>query len=88
MKKDIKYLIVPDVHGRDFWMTPVEETLKLHDSHVVFLGDYLDPYPQEWESDTVSGRDALRLCRSVALDRFKQILDLKRKYPGRRIRHL
>lgn len=28
MTKDIKYLIIPDVHGRDFWIHPVEETLQ------------------------------------------------------------
>ena len=83
MERDIKYLILPDVHGRDFWINPVEEVLKNRESHVVFLGDYLDPYPDEWESDTVSRMDALQLCRSVALDRFKQILDLKRKHPDR-----
>lgn len=26
--KDIKYLIVPDVHGREFWKEPVKETLQ------------------------------------------------------------
>ena len=42
--KDIKILIVPDVHGRDFWAGPVMDNL---DKDIVFLGDYLDPYPCE-----------------------------------------
>ena len=48
--KDIKVLIVPDVHGRVFWRQPVLETLKTivkNDSSeisIVFLGDYLSPY--------------------------------------------
>ncbi len=28
MKSNIKYLIIPDVHGRAFWREPVEDTLK------------------------------------------------------------
>ena len=37
-------LIIPDVHGRTFWRYAVEN---MNYSHVVFLGDYIDPYPQE-----------------------------------------
>ena len=37
-------LIIPDVHGRTFWRYAVEN---MKYSHVVFLGDYIDPYPQE-----------------------------------------
>ena len=28
MKHNMRYLILPDVHGREFWVKPVEETLK------------------------------------------------------------
>lgn len=35
-----KVLIIPDVHGRDFWKTPCENW----DDRIVFLGDYHDPY--------------------------------------------
>lgn len=38
-------VIIPDVHGRDFWMKPVQENLGKE--HILFLGDYLDPYPDE-----------------------------------------
>jgi len=44
-------IIVPDIHGRDFWKEPVNENLGKE--HIVFLGDYLDPYEDEqiapWE---------------------------------------
>ena len=44
-------IIVPDIHGRDFWKKPVHENLGKE--HIVFLGDYLDPYEDEqiapWE---------------------------------------
>ncbi len=37
-------LVIPDVHGRGFW----REALDLpHWSHVLFLGDYTDPYSYE-----------------------------------------
>lgn len=44
MEKDIQLLLVPDVHGRDFWREPVKENL---DKKIVFMGDYVDPFPDE-----------------------------------------
>jgi len=40
MEREI--LIVPDVHGRDFWLPALN-----YQGDVIFLGDYVDPYPQE-----------------------------------------
>ena len=37
-------LVIPDVHGRGFWREAVEQD---NWSHVLFLGDYTDPYPHE-----------------------------------------
>ena len=34
-------LIIPDIHGRLFW---ISATKKYPDLPVIFLGDYLDPY--------------------------------------------
>ena len=79
----ISILVVPDVHGRDFWMKPVEETLLNTDAQVVFLGDYLDPYPWEWETEDMTPMEAMSRCREDALNRFKEIIDLKKKYPER-----
>lgn len=75
MKSNIKYLILPDIHGRGFWRRPVEETLKDTDAHIIFLGDYHDPYPDEFNYDDD--------CFQISVDRFKQILDLKKQYPDR-----
>lgn len=36
-------LIIPDVHGRDFW----KDAVYRFQGNIVFLGDYLDPYPHE-----------------------------------------
>lgn len=37
-------IIIPDVHGRTFWKSVVEQD---PDADIIFLGDYLDPYTQE-----------------------------------------
>lgn len=64
--KDNKILIIPDVHGRDFW----KKALELIDEvdKVVFLGDYMDPYPEEG------------ITYEDAIDNFKQIIDFTKKY--------
>lgn len=51
-------LIVPDVHGRRFW-----EPVLNYPGQIVFLGDYLDPYP----SEGITPDDAYsNFCRIVA----------------------
>lgn len=60
-------LIIPDVHGRTFWKEPVRNIDKYE--KVIFLGDYLDPYP----SEGISIEDAIKI--------FKEIIALKEKYP-------
>lgn len=37
-------IIIPDVHGREFWKPIVEKHKNSKDTLIVFLGDYLDPY--------------------------------------------
>lgn len=60
-------IIIPDVHGRDFWRKPVEESLGKEP--ILFLGDYLDPYPGEgiapWD----------------VLPGFEDIIEVKRSHP-------
>ena len=36
-------IIIPDVHGRVFW----KEIVKNSEDKIIFLGDYVDPYPGE-----------------------------------------
>ena len=52
-------LIIPDVHGRTFWKSAVESEAF---GTIVFLGDYVDPYPSE-------GID-----NPAALDNFREII--------------
>ena len=71
----INTLIIPDVHGRDFWIEPVEECLKNENIHIIFLGDYHDIYPYEWKKNTDANK--------ISIERFKQIIALKQQYPNR-----
>ena len=57
-------LIIPDIHGRNFWKKAVEENMDKVD-RIIFLGDYLDPYP--WEGIT----------RKEAIRNFQEIIDFK-----------
>ena len=51
--------IIPDVHGRSFWRRAVQDAPE--DGTVIFLGDYLDPYP--WEEITPG--DATRMLQEI-----------------------
>ena len=70
-----KILIIPDVHGRDFWKEPVKKVLEDTSANIVFLGDYTDPYSSEWEPNFD--------CRQHTVDNFKEIIELKRQNSDR-----
>ena len=50
----MKILIIPDVHGRDFWVEPCSHIDEF--DKVIFLGDYHDPYPYEISKETSRNR--------------------------------
>lgn len=82
MSKDIKILFVADVHGRDFWREPVMETLKENeDAKIIFLGDYVDPYPFDFEEE--KEKDENFNFKKKAIDVLNEIIDLKYNYPDR-----
>lgn len=56
-----KLILIPDIHGREFWKDAAEFIGS--DIPVIFLGDYLDPYPHE------------HIGNKKAIDNFKEILD-------------
>ena len=43
--KNETVLIIPDVHGREFWKEGIEK--RKQNELIIFLGDYTDPYPHE-----------------------------------------
>lgn len=66
--KDHDLLIVPDVHGRTFWREPV---MKEDYTHVIFLGDYVDPYPHEY------------IDQEEAMTQFCDIITFAKEHPGK-----
>ena len=50
----MKILIIPDIHGRDFWVEPCSHIDEF--DKVIFLGDYHDPYPFEVSQETSRNR--------------------------------
>ena len=66
-----KILVFGDIHGRKFWKKPFNEHVDKVDK-VVFIGDYLDFYPDEWEDGEHTRKDDI--------DNFLEIIDLKTKY--------
>lgn len=91
MEKDIQILLIPDVHGRHFWEGPVKETLENTDAKIVFLGDYLDVYPQEFTETygfklgayTQDNWDKISKLLDDTVAMFEEIIELKRQYPDR-----
>lgn len=67
-KTDTRIIIIPDIHGRAFWKEAVKDSL---DIPVVFLGDYLDPYPIEG------------ITQEMAWENFMEIAKFKRSNPER-----
>ena len=67
----MKLILIPDVHGRTFWKEPVRKHIDDYDK-VVFLGDYLDSYPDEWKD--------VEHTREDDINNMLEIIDLKAKY--------
>lgn len=59
----IKTLVIPDVHGRKFWKKDLSAypAERYPDIDIVFLGDYLDPYPHEG----ISRKDAITCLEEI-----------------------
>ena len=67
----MKLLIIPDVHGRDFWIEPCSHIDEF--DKVIFLGDYHDPYSYEVSQDTSRHRLRDELLPFVTENRNKVI---------------
>lgn len=59
-------IVIPDVHGRGFWRKAVAKG-----RHIVFLGDYADPFPDE------------DISAEQALEELEAIISLKRSSPDK-----
>lgn len=61
-------IIIPDIHGRDFWNIPAVLNRRGKE-HILFLGDYLDPYPFEG------------INNALAYDNLLDIVEMKKEHP-------
>lgn len=90
MASNLKYLIIPDVHGRSFWIEPLEYVLKNTDAKIVFIGDYLDVYLDEFKEEygfiysyTKEDFDKINKVYKDAIDKFIKIIEFKKENPDR-----
>lgn len=63
-----KIIIMPDVHGRDFWKSALDDIK--NGVRTVFLGDYHDPYKHE------------KISKEDSIKNFKEIIEVAHKYPN------
>lgn len=63
-------IIIPDIHGRTFWKSAIEQKEK--DEKIIFLGDYLDHYDYEKNSENEL------ITPEKAIENFKEILNYKK----------
>lgn len=76
---EIKLLIIPDVHGRSFWKKPVNYVLENNkDAHIVFLGDYTDPYNGEIDKVTKEA-----ITKEDGFKSLKEVIEVKKNNPDR-----
>lgn len=62
-------IIIPDIHGRTFWKEAVNKATE--NEKIIFLGDYLDPYPQENHLD------------EDVIHNFEEIIEFKKQNKNR-----
>jgi hypothetical protein len=70
-----KCLIIPDVHGREFWIDPCKRVDDFE--KVIFLGDYLDHYPPE----CVRVDSDIRITKDSEISNFESIIQFKKDNP-------
>lgn len=59
-------IVLPDIHGRDFW----KEAVKGHENElIIFLGDYTDPYQHEG------------ITKEKCLESIKEVIAFKKEHP-------
>ena len=61
-------LVIPDLHGRPFWREAVR---RADGRHIVFLGDYADPFPDEG------------ISAEQVLAELETVISFKREHPDK-----
>lgn len=69
-----KVLVIPDTHSRDFWKEA--KNIINNYEYVVFLGDYVDPYPEEFKLTH-------KQLREKTLSDFKEIIAFAKQHQSK-----
>lgn len=80
----MKCLVIPDIHGRNFWRKAIANNIGLVDK-VIFLGDYLDPYGEEIDSNPDSMECEFFGDSEGLLNMLNDIVSLKKNEPEKYI---
>lgn len=78
----MKYLIIPDVHSRKFWRKAIENNSV---DKIIFLGDYIDPYPNEIEENPELMECEFFNDFDSNLEMLNDIISLKKNEPEKYI---
>lgn len=79
-----KILCIPDIHCRKFWRETIFNNINKVDK-VIFLGDYLDPYPYEIQSNSNLMEVKDFYDSYSALNMLNDIVSLKKNEPDKYI---
>ena len=80
----MKILVIPDIHSRNFWRKTVDDYIS-EVSKIIFLGDYLDLYPEELEyaPELIECRDFYDAQSNLNI--LNDIISLKKNKPNKYI---
>jgi len=80
----MKILVIPDIHSRNFWRKTVDDYIS-EVSKIIFLGDYLDLYPEELEytPELIECRDFYDAQSNLNI--LNDIISLKKNEPDKYI---
>ena len=80
----MKILVIPDVHGRKFWRKAIADNVNQVEK-IIFLGDYLDPYPREIKENPDLMECADFYDSKGLLTMLNDIVSLKKNEPDKYI---
>jgi predicted phosphodiesterase len=78
----MKVLVLGDIHCRNFWRKAIYDNIGKVDK-IIFLGDYLDPYPEEIKKNPELMEVNDFYDSYHALDMLNDIVSLKKNEPNK-----
>ena len=65
-------MVIPDIHGRNFWKSCID---KVKDHMIIFLGDYIDPYPYNMD---IFESSEYKILQENSIENLKDIIQFKK----------